>query len=270
LSALEKLKKALQLEPDYVEAHVAMARVYRSLMGFSGFYEEDMHKESDELIMPHLEQALAINPELAEVQLLRGDMSEQVDEAREAYEKALTLNPNLYQAHISLAVLAMDQLRSWNDCVLHLEKAIEIEPLSVEAATLMILFMQRVPHRWPEAEAMLENLERQFPDSSDVMRAKARWLLYVRGQPAESVPILQDLLVKDPDDAQARFLLVRSWYMLGETARALEFKILNPIWRFVLAPDREKSLRRMAEVVAEIETMPREVSYPWRMLYAGR
>ncbi len=268
MDALSKLEKVLQMEPDFAEAHIAISRAYLSMRGFLGFYKEDMYKESDDLIRPHLEQALTINPDLAEVQLLLGDMSDQVEEAQNAYEKALSINPSLYQGHVSLAVLAMDQLRSWNDCVLHLENALEIEPLSVGAATEMILFMQRVPHRWLEAEDMLAKLEQQYPHSPDVLRAKARWLLYVRGQPADAVSILQEILVKNPDDALARSYLLRSWYMLGETERALEFRIGNPYWRFVLAPDREASLREMADIMAEVKLWPRERSQAHRMLYA--
>ena len=267
LAALEYLQKALGLEPDFAEAHVAIARVYRALTNFTGFYEVEPYMQSDDLAMPHLERALALNPDFAEAQLLLGDMSDNPGDARQAYERALALNPNLYRAHMSLAVLVMDELRPWSDCVMHLEHALEIEPLSIEAATMMIQFMQRVPHRWPEAETLLANLERRYPDSRTVRRTKAQWLMYVRGQPSAAVPILQDLLVSDADDGVARGLLLRSWFMLGENERAMEFR-MSPFWVFVLAPDRQSSLRQMAEFVEEMKTWAHENTYAHRMLYA--
>lgn len=268
LLALEKLKKALKLEPDYVEAHIAISRVYRSLMKFTGFYEEDMHRESDALIWPHLERALAINPELAGVQHLLGDMSDEVELALSAYEKALSINPNLYQVYLSLATLTSDQLRSWNDPVAYLDTAIELEPLSIETSTMLVHTLQRIPHRWQQAEGIIADLEQQYPGQPAVLSARAQWLIYVQGRPAEAVPLMQQLLIEDPDNAFARMLLSRSWYMLGETGRALEFAIQNPIFRYVLAPDREDSLEQMIEVKAKIESWPREETYAWRMLYA--
>ena len=267
LAALDKLNKALGMEPDFTEAHVAIARVYRSLTNFTGFYKARSYGESDDLVRPHLERALAINPDLAEVQLLRGDMSDDPGEARQAYERALSLNPNLYQAHMRLAGLVMDELRPWSDCVVHLERALEIEPMSIEAATMMVLFLQRVPHRWAEAENLLVNLERRYPDSRAVQRTKAQWLMFVRGQPSAAVPILQDLLLTDADDGVAYGLLLRAWFMLGEIERGMEFR-MSPFWLFVLAPDRRESLREMAGFVEEINTWPHESTYAHRMLYA--
>lgn len=247
MSALVKLEKALELNPDYADAHVAAARAYLELTNFSGYYSQDSSAESESLARPHLERALAIQPNLAEAYVLMGDLSERYVDRKKAYEKALQLNPNLYRAHMNLGILVMDQMRPWTDALPHLERAVEIEPYSIDAAVLLVAFLKRVPHRWEEAERIIENLTRRFPESRSVKRSQAEWLLMVRGQPSAAVPLFQNLIVLDPSDSWARSGLSKAWYMLGETERAMESPITSPHWRYVLAPDRAISLRKMKE-----------------------
>ena len=264
MSALTKLERALGLDPGFARAHVGMARAYERLNNFTGYYQQDQHRGWKEMARPHLEKALALDPSIAEAYAILGDISENVEEARQLLQKALSLNQNLYRVHIEFGIQIMDQLRSWNEIIPHLERALEIEPLSVEAATMLVLFLQRVPHRWKDGEAILANLTLQHPDSHDVKMARALWSMWVNGRPSEAVPLLEEVIVVDPDNAFARAFLFQAWYILGETERAMESDFSSPHWRYVLADDRNESLRQLNDA---FEQHPELITYP-PLIYA--
>ncbi|MDH4018529.1 MAG: cyclic nucleotide-binding domain-containing protein [Xanthomonadales bacterium] len=244
VEALDKLESALAIDPDFVSAHVGMAEAYEKLTSFSGYYQDDWLTESRALAQPHLDRALAIDPENAEAWVLRGGLLIAADPERlKAYETAISLNPNLYTAHMALGIHKMDFLVAWSEVLTHLDRAIEIEPLSVEALTMQVLFLQFIPDRWGEAETTIDEMKLRYPGLPDVKLMEALWLLNLRGQPSKAIPIFQALLKLDPDNYWARNFLTKAWYAIGETERALESPGGKTHWKYVLAPDREESLQ---------------------------
>jgi TolB-like protein/DNA-binding winged helix-turn-helix (wHTH) protein len=249
MTALSKLERVLELEPDYADAHAAIARVYLRLASFSGFYEpETAFEASRRLAQPHLERALAIDPGHAEAWVSKSSLWVADHPARlQALEQALSLNPNLYEAHLEIGIAKLSYLLPWSEVIAHLDRAVEIEPLSVEAATTLVLFLAWVPHRWQQAEAIIANLERRDPGSIDVLFTKATWLLNPRGRPAAAIPLLEQILVTDPDHAWARSYLTKAWYMLGEFDRARKMPGGIIHWRYVLSPERHQSLQSLKD-----------------------
>jgi len=249
MTAVTNLQKALEIDPQFADAHVAIARAYSKLVIFSGYYNtESWLEESRALAQPHLDQAFAIDPDNAEAYVVQGELYLGDNQRRlQAHKKALSLNPNLYTAHMALAGMKMDELVSWNEILPYLDRAVEIEPLSVEAATRQVLFLGFIPHRWDEAEAVIANLKQRNPELADVKMMEAIWLLTIRGKPSEAVPILEDMLIIDPDNIWAKSFLTKAWYMLGETERAIKLPGGTIHWRYVLSPDREASLQQLRE-----------------------
>lgn len=248
MAALEKLKAAIRIEPDFAPAHIAAARTYLDLSDFSGYYQNDWLQESRELAGPHVEKALEIDSNLAEAHLVRGNLLAYADSEQEelAYRKAVSLNPNLAEAQLELGIRLCNQLRSLNDCLPYLEKALTIEPLSIDAAVTLALFLQYVPQRREEARSIMSNLKDHNPDHQVVNEVDALWLLE-EGRLAEAVPLLEKNLVRDPDSVWAKVFLKSAWLSLGETERALESPDLLLHWQYVLSPDREGSLTKMKE-----------------------
>jgi adenylate cyclase len=248
VEALEKLERALVIDPDFAYAHVATAEIYEKLTSFSGYYQEDWSQEWRNLARPHLDRALSIDPDNAEAWVHLGDLFVTSDpEGLKAFEKAISLNPNLYTAHMALGVSKMDYLVSWNEVLAHLDRAVEIEPLSVEALTLLVSFLAFSPDRWEEAETVIAELKIRNPGLADVKLMEALWLLTLRGQPSKAIPILQELLVLDPDSIWAKSLLTKAWYAVGETKRAMELPGGIIHWKYVLAPVREESLQLLKD-----------------------
>jgi TolB-like protein/DNA-binding winged helix-turn-helix (wHTH) protein/Flp pilus assembly protein TadD len=244
-AAQELLERALDLEPDYVDAHVALVNVYRKNI-WVGNYDSAPFESFVRVATPHVERALEIDPDHAGANAAHGDVLLRQDDKRlRAYEKALSLNPNFHHVHRELGVLKLDELVSWRETLPHLERAAEIEPLDVETAQVLILFMEQVPHRWEEAETMLDTLVQSHPDRADVQERRGVWLLMVRGRPSLAVPVFEQALLLDPDRVLVKVFLAMCWYMVGEYERARELPFQNMQWASVLALDREKALAKV-------------------------
>jgi tetratricopeptide (TPR) repeat protein len=156
----------------------------------------------------------------------------------------------------------MNYLVSWNEVLAHLDRAVEIEPLSVKALTTLVLFLHFIPDRWDAAETIIADLKLRNPGSADVKMMEAHWLLYLRGQPSKAIPILQELLVLDPNNIWARNFLTRAWYAVGETERAMELPGATIHWKYVLAPDRQESL----QLLKNTEEWNPEIDYGRRII----
>jgi CRP-like cAMP-binding protein/TolB-like protein/class 3 adenylate cyclase len=252
VGALAKLKKALALAPDFASAHVAIAETYLYLTGYTDYYEG--LRDAQILARPHVERALAIDSELAQAYVIQGRLldrpgSSKTDSYKEelAYLKAISLNPNLASAQMWLGIRRGNQMRPPSEYLPHLEKAHEIEPLWIEAATILVEFLQYFPDRRDQARAIIAHLKTRRPDHPSVNLLEAFWL-QLEGHSSEAVPLLEKILILDPTALWARFQLNIAWFSLGETKRALDAQDWQRQWRFVLSPDHEESLGQMKKI----------------------
>jgi len=244
MGALDMLDKALQLDPGFARAHVAMADVYLQLRQYNGYYQNSWLREARELALPHLQQAIHLDPNLGEAHAVLGDALMGLDSEGmvTAYQHAIVLNPNLARAHLELAVALNDRLVSWQEINDQLEFALRIEPLSILAASVLVQFSTYVPHRWDETERIMRRLKQFYPDHPEVQWLNANWLMESNGGYAAAIPLLEHVLQTDPDHAWARNKLAIAWIALGEFERAQEIKDLGTHWSSVLEPDREAAL----------------------------
>lgn len=102
-AALRYAEEAVALDPDFAEAHVAVARACTAkIFGWGG------GAEYDERAFVAIGRALAINPNLADAYVVRGNLrftqlhGFDVAQAVSDYRRALALNSNLSSAHHSL------------------------------------------------------------------------------------------------------------------------------------------------------------------------
>ena len=243
-AAVMKLQRALDLNPDFPEAHIAIARAYQELTNFDGYYPPGTGYESArELARHHVESALSIDPENADAWAAKAGLSVAASPDRlAALEKALELNPEHFEAQLDLGITKLSYLTPWSEVITHIDRAADIDPMSLEAATTLVLFLAWTPHRWDEAESIIANLELREPESVDVLMAKALWLLNPVGHPAKAIPIFETILMQDPDHSWARSFLTKAWYMVGEYERAYRMPGGIIHWKYVLSPDRKDAL----------------------------
>ncbi len=116
------LRKAIELNPDFAEAHSNLGNILRDL-GKLNEAELSLHK------------AIELNPDFANAHFNLGNILKDLGKLKEAklsYRKAIEINPNLAEAHFNLGNILKD-LGNLKDAELSYRKAIEIKPDYAEA-----------------------------------------------------------------------------------------------------------------------------------------
>ena len=114
-------QKALQIRPDYAEAHNNLANAL-------------LQKGKVDEAMVHYQKALQINPDYAEAHNNLGYVLFQkgsVDEAIVHFQKALQINPDYVEAHNNLGNALLQKGRV-DEAIVHFQKALQIKPDSVD------------------------------------------------------------------------------------------------------------------------------------------
>lgn len=124
------LEQALTLDEQFAEALTLLGNLHIHLVYYAGENAEVFFPKSWEL----MERSLAIKPNLSETHALKGSLNHwwkrDIDQAREAYEKAISLNPNNANALYGLAIAIQDLDMDFNEVLDLLNRAIAINPLN--------------------------------------------------------------------------------------------------------------------------------------------
>jgi adenylate cyclase len=126
--------KAVELDPNYARAYAGMANCDTLLYTL---YQVDISPEG---ILEIAAKALALDSQLAEAHAARGaalSAAREFDEANSEFERALTLDPNSFEAHYWYARHALIQGKMTRAVEL-LERASEINPADYKPAALLI------------------------------------------------------------------------------------------------------------------------------------
>ncbi len=126
---IDLLKQALELDPNFAEAHAELSFLY----GQRFFYGNLSKKDRNEFMLFHLEKAVEIAPDKPEVlrakaryfQGLRKDSTQVIADLR----KAIKLKPNYADAHYML-YQALYWAKQPQLGIKSLEKAVELDPLN--------------------------------------------------------------------------------------------------------------------------------------------
>jgi protein O-mannosyl-transferase len=119
--AIVHYQKALQVNPDYAEAH--------NNLGYALF-----QKGAVDEAMVHFQKALQIKPDYAEAHYTLGNVlinKGRVDEAMVHFQQALEINPDYADAHKNLGNVLLQRGRV-DEAIVHFQKALEIKPDSVD------------------------------------------------------------------------------------------------------------------------------------------
>ena len=176
--AVEMEKKALELDPKLVQAHVNLISLYGRL---------GSHTEAEQ----HYRQAVSLNPASSEAYYNFGVLcyrSGRREEAKAAFTKAMEINPNHAETHNNLGSLLQEE-GNIVAAAKEFERSIQLEP-GLRLARFHLGRIYANQRRWPEA---IEQLQRaiEVQDASTPTYAYALGATQARaGQPAAALHTL--------------------------------------------------------------------------------
>ncbi len=131
--AVEDLKRAVRLDPEFAPGHAWMAIAWTMMLDSPGTYGDLSLAEVTERATPHIEKALALNPNLAEAHgalallaMNGADFQLAMDET----ERALELNP-VYIDAMNWRQIAASNFGDYATSMSILKRMVEADPLSI-------------------------------------------------------------------------------------------------------------------------------------------
>jgi TolB-like protein/Tfp pilus assembly protein PilF/predicted Ser/Thr protein kinase len=204
-TAIQMFDRATTLDPQFALAHAALADAY-----VTKFFSQDPNPAWEEKAYLAIEKALALQPNLAEAYVARGDLAWTLrnrfphERAIADYRRALELNPNLTDAHFALGSLYL-HVGLLDESLEELNRALALDPHNLDAR-------YRVPriHLYQQNyQAVLAEFERhpEFPPLWQWQKALA--LSYL-GRKQAALALAEELVRQHPDqeDITSTYALV--------------------------------------------------------------
>ncbi|QBA63831.1 hypothetical protein [Muriicola soli] len=199
--AVDLLNRALDLDPEFAEAHAELSLVYPAQ-----FFRSNLAKdERDEKLKYHLAKALEYGPEKPEVLVASArhklfgeskDSSLVIDELR----KAIELNPNYADAYFILARALSWAKQKPEIFYKYAEKAIELDPLNDRRVEFMAKVYFNLDKEHEKAFAMMDRII-QKDSASDAARYKALFLMQAPyGDMSKSFILIHEAGKKEPNE----------------------------------------------------------------------
>ncbi|MEY2880723.1 MAG: hypothetical protein RLZZ15_3103 [Verrucomicrobiota bacterium] len=267
--AEELLGRALALEPDYAQAHTALADVWIARGGQSSVLGTFSQRQSPERprIMAKIEQALDLDPDSAEARASLGAASmydwDFVKAERELH-RAIAQNPNYASSHQWLGRVLLAQGRM-EEALAQLRRATEADPLS---PIVLVNYCGRLIEagRHTEALAVAERASLLHRDSRTLLAHKGYALLGLARNP-EATVLARQLAAIDPSDPNVVFPAAFILASAGATAEAdTMMATLPPRGRFPRTA-LLLALGRRQEAIAALDAPGHNVNYLGLLLF---
>jgi DNA-binding winged helix-turn-helix (wHTH) protein/TolB-like protein/Tfp pilus assembly protein PilF len=208
------LQRALSLDPGCALAHQAMASLHlRSIL----FADADP-RVTLPLVHAALAEATALHPDLPGVHLVRGGLALWVDRdaaaAEAAYRRALTLDPNMAEAHLNLS--GMLSMRGDAEAAApHLRLARALDPLSTTIAVRQAAYEPTTDG----VRARIDQVLALEPDYWMALWQRGHHELEA-GQVARAVADLEQAAAQSGRTSRVLVTLARAYVRNGQPARA--------------------------------------------------
>jgi len=197
-SAREKFEQAIEIDPDYAPARVALAHAWLLLERFE-FGEADT-ADVDAVVIPQLSAALELSPNSAEAIALRGlhhFNRYRYEEALEDFDRAIQLNPNDALAHLWRSEV-FHKKAQYLDMLADKEKAYSLDPMSLDISS-ELAYDYGSFWRPRDADRIIERMFELHPDHPRAYQALGA-NLGSHGRNAEMTLMLEEALQKHPDN----------------------------------------------------------------------
>jgi adenylate cyclase len=223
--ARQMFRKALDLDPNFALAWAGYADCFSLLIIYEdpiASYREEARKAS--------QSALELDPNLAEAHASRGLaflISEEYQAAESEFNKALALNPRLFQAYYYYGRTRFHQ----GDLEMAAElfrKAAEVEPADYQSRCLRIQILSgtaRMEQAVSEARETVPVLEKHLawnPDDARALHLGAGTLV-VLGDQDRAKRWLKRALEMDPDDSVLLYNVACVFATMGEVEESIGF-----------------------------------------------
>ncbi len=266
------LDRALKLEPDYAQAHAALADVWISRSGQAGAFGTFEHRRSPEKarVMAKIEHALRLDPYSAEARASLGAVAWydwDFTTAERELRSAVALNPNYATAHSWLGRVMQSQGRT-DEALAELRLATEIDPLS---PVVLANYCGRLVEvgRETEALALAERALALQPDARSVLMHKAQALLN-RGLLPEAAAVARQLVATGPTDPNNLFPAVFILAGAGATAEATTMMAQLPAWGRLPRSALLLAFGKRDEAIAALDAPGQNVNFLGYVLYDRR
>jgi TolB-like protein/Flp pilus assembly protein TadD len=217
IEAEEHFRRAIELDPNYADAYVGLARTYMKQSISTGRNIE----EAVSLSRPLVDKALELDPlssdayaELAGFQV----MDKNVREAEKSIRRAIELNPSSAEAHAFYAQ-GLWIMGRHEEALARARIAADLDPQSVDIQQELARILWSLA-RSEEAMSVIEDSIARDPEAPSNYSMLARWLKHV-GKAGESMYYINKLHQRDPENRGHRFALCEEYLQLWDTDSAI-------------------------------------------------
>jgi adenylate cyclase len=235
--ARQMFAKAVEIDPSFARAYAGMANCDTRLVGW---YGEPIPFDT---ILATAGKALAIAPDLAEAHAARGEALSgcgQEEEARKAFERALEIDVNSFEANLFFA-------RHWarhghaEKSIPYYIRAVEVQPDDYQAPLLLDQALRSLG-RPQEGEGYgrlgIKRAEQaliRHPESSRPAQMGA-CVLACLGEVDKAKAWMERAMAIDPDDTHIKYNAACMWAQLGDIERSLD---LLQTWASHVGPENK-------------------------------
>jgi len=221
--SIEYYREAIERDPVYATAYAATADSFIRI----GFKELQPSKEAFRKAKTFAEKALEIDPNLADAHLSFGSVIRNLDwdyeGAEKEFRKVIELNPNLAEAHSRLAVL-LAQESNFEEAIQEVRRALELDPMSADKSAVagMLYLYSR---RYDESIALLTNATELDPNLTGAYHNLGLALVQ-KGSIAEGIKYIEKAVKTEPG-AESKMELAYAYTRAGNMEEAR--KILSEL-----------------------------------------
>jgi len=198
IAAREKFIEVIALEPGFAPAYAQAAYTWLLLTEYSS--QKISNEELDSKIVPLLNKALELNPQLAEAVAIQGRhhfLRERFEQAKSKLDRAIQLNPNYALAYLWRSRLHRAQFQ-YLDMLSDTERAYELNPMDLNISSGLAADYRSFgrPH---DAEKIVKRMQELHPNHMTALFAQVYNQLF-QGNYAKGLLIIQKAQKNDPDN----------------------------------------------------------------------
>ena len=184
-------------------------------------------------------------------------------QARDAAQRALTLDPNLVEAHTAMVYVLTGYDWDWTGARAEVQKVLALAPGNADALVSAGI-LARTLGRFDEAIALYQQAQARDPLST-VVHNNMGLALYYAGRLPEAEAALRKLLELRPGIAAGHAHLSKVLIARGQPEAALEAIEKEPseAWRMIGLPLAYHALGRKAESDAALQTLTQQFADEW-------